>query len=444
MGLSDARPGAQPGIATFTEEICEVPATARRTSTTRKLVIAGWRVDMAARTACREGLLRRFSPKASQVLDVLVDAQGEVISRSDLLDRAWPGVCVGDESLTQAIAELRRLFSDRHCATKIIETIPKRGYRLAVPALDDAATQPVTGQEGLCGTLTGLEGGFDLQAYSDCLEARHIIARGGCGAIERSVTLTRQALTQAPDFANAHADHAISLVFAHLYAGVGCDALEYAADHAQRAVELRPDLGLGHAAMGFLLGARQDREGAWAAFGRALNRDGSDGFTHYLCARTLFSLGDHAAATAIAERAAVLSPEDFRPLCVAARACANLDRSRAARNAAAGLDRVECRLAQDPGEYRALAVRIMLLSQLGRREEAYAALERDWSRGSQLDYYRFVAAASLGETALALDIFEAVTDLGWRHPGWLAADAIPRDLAVEPRFRKRAKAIGLN
>lgn len=407
-------------------------------------MIGGWRVDLSARTACRDGFLRRFSPKAAQVLEVLVDALGEVISRADLLDRAWPGVCVGDESLTQVIAELRRLFDDRQGASKIIETIPKRGYRLAVPAVDDAETQPAVDQQGLCGTLTGLDGGFDLQAYSDCLEARHIIARGGCGAIERSVTLTRQALAQAPDFANAHADHAISLVFAHLYAGAGRDALESAADHARRAVELRPDLGLGHAAMGFLHGARQDREGAWAAFGRALNRDGSDGFTHYLCARTLFSLGDHAAATAIAERAAVLSPEDFRPLCVAARACAKLDRARAARNAAAGLNRVECRLAQDPSEYRALAVRIMLLSQLGRQEEAYSALEEDWSRGSQLDYYRFVAAASLGEQSLALDIFEAVTDLGWRHPGWLAAEAIPEGLALEPRFRKRAKAIGLN
>lgn len=439
MGEHEIRPVSNPANRTNFDELRMVPARIEQSTDSRQVVIEGWQLDLAARTARRDGVVRRISPKASQVLDLLICADGGVVSREDLLDRAWSGVCVGDESLTQAIAELRRVLVARQSGVKIIETIPKRGYRLAV-----AVTVGGADHQERCGSVLGLNEGFDLLAYSACLEARHIIARGGCGAIERSVTLTKQALEQAPTFAQAHADNAICLVFAHLYAGAGDDALAEAADHAQRATELRPDLGLGHAAFGFLCGAHQDREGAWAAFGRALGRDGADGFTHYLCARTLFSLGDHGAATAIAERAAVLSPEDFRPLCVAARACAKLDRQRAARNAASGLDRVECRLAQDPGEYRALAVRILLLSQLGRHEEAYAALERDWARGSQLDYYRFVAAAALGEKSLALDIFEAVTDLGWRHPGWLAAEQIPDDLAAEPRFQKRARAIGLN
>jgi len=439
MGEHIVRPGTVPANPTNFDDVRMVQDRIEPTGSPRQLNVEGWQLDLSARTVRRDGVVRRISPKASQVLSVLIDADGAVVGREDLLDRAWPGVCVGDESLTQAVAELRRVLVARQSGVKIIETIPKRGYRLAVSVIEESADHSAR-----CGSIASLDGRFNLLAYSDCLEARHIIARGGCGAIERSVTLTTQAMEQAPDFAQAHADHAICLVFAHLYAGDGPEGLARADYHARRAIELRPDLGLVHAAMGFLLGAQQDREGAWAAFGRALGREGSDGFTHYLCARTLFSLGDHGAATAIAERAAVLCPEDFRPLCVAARACAKIDRRRAARNAASGLERVECRLAQDPSEYRALAMRILLLSQLGRQEEAYAALETDWARGSQLDYYRFVAAAALGERALALDIFEAVTDLGWRHPGWLAAEEIPEDLAAEPRFLKRAQSIGLN
>lgn len=52
------------------------------------------------------------------------------MSREELLDSVWPGVTVGDEVITNAIAKLRRAFHDDLKSPEFIQTIPKRGYRL--------------------------------------------------------------------------------------------------------------------------------------------------------------------------------------------------------------------------------------------------------------------------------------------------------------------------
>lgn len=90
------------------------------------------RVDFATRRVSGHGTTSRLSPKAARVLTRLIDANGEVISRDDLLKDVWPNIHVGEEVLTQAIAELRRGFGDKARQPKYIETISKTGYRLLV------------------------------------------------------------------------------------------------------------------------------------------------------------------------------------------------------------------------------------------------------------------------------------------------------------------------
>lgn len=67
--------------------------------------------------------------KFMQVLVVLMEHPG-VVSRRALFDEVWPDTSVVDESLTQAISSLRKIFDDDAKHPTIIETIPKKGYRL--------------------------------------------------------------------------------------------------------------------------------------------------------------------------------------------------------------------------------------------------------------------------------------------------------------------------
>lgn len=67
--------------------------------------------------------------KFMQVLMVLVDREG-VVSRQELFELVWPDTLVVDESLTRAISSLRKVLDDDPKNPRIIETIPKKGYRL--------------------------------------------------------------------------------------------------------------------------------------------------------------------------------------------------------------------------------------------------------------------------------------------------------------------------
>ena len=64
------------------------------------------------------------------VLECLAQAGGEVVPRNDLLDKVWPGQAVTDDVLTHSVVELRKAFDDSAQDSQIIETIPKKGFRL--------------------------------------------------------------------------------------------------------------------------------------------------------------------------------------------------------------------------------------------------------------------------------------------------------------------------
>lgn len=74
----------------------------------------------------------RIEPKIMDVLCMLAKASGEVVTRADLIDAVWGVEHGADESLTRAISLLRATFRQNEPDTKLIETVPRRGYRLAV------------------------------------------------------------------------------------------------------------------------------------------------------------------------------------------------------------------------------------------------------------------------------------------------------------------------
>jgi len=67
--------------------------------------------------------------KPLELLRYLLGRPGEVVRKEDLLDAVWPGVTVVDASLATAISKLRKALGEQ----EIIQTVPRVGYRIAVP-----------------------------------------------------------------------------------------------------------------------------------------------------------------------------------------------------------------------------------------------------------------------------------------------------------------------
>ena len=95
--------------------------------------IGAWLVQPSLDAITRDGATVHLEPKVMEVLVCLAQHPGEPIPKEKLLQTVWPDTFVTDDVLTRSISELRRAFEDDARESKVIQTIPKRGYRLLAP-----------------------------------------------------------------------------------------------------------------------------------------------------------------------------------------------------------------------------------------------------------------------------------------------------------------------
>lgn len=91
-----------------------------------------FRIDVAERILRCGAEVISLPPKAVETLLVLLESGGQAIAKETLLDRVWPDTNVEEGSLTQNVSLLRKVLGERNNQTWI-DTIPKRGYRFAIP-----------------------------------------------------------------------------------------------------------------------------------------------------------------------------------------------------------------------------------------------------------------------------------------------------------------------
>jgi Tol biopolymer transport system component/DNA-binding winged helix-turn-helix (wHTH) protein len=72
-------------------------------------------------------------PKATEVLFMLLEAEGKLVAKKDLLNTVWADTFVEEGVLTQSVYQLRQALGAEEPSTQFIENIARRGYRLAVP-----------------------------------------------------------------------------------------------------------------------------------------------------------------------------------------------------------------------------------------------------------------------------------------------------------------------
>ncbi len=71
------------------------------------------------------GDIVELTPKALEVLAVLVETPGKLVSKVELVERVWPGQYVDEANVPHYICLLRQAFGTK---MQFIKTISKRGY----------------------------------------------------------------------------------------------------------------------------------------------------------------------------------------------------------------------------------------------------------------------------------------------------------------------------
>ena len=104
-------------------------------------------VDFRAGELFKNGRRIRLQDQPLQVLAMLLEQPGEVVSREELRQKLWPTDTFVDfdHGLNNAINRLREALNDSADAPRFIETLPRRGYRFIAEVNADASTVPEAG-----------------------------------------------------------------------------------------------------------------------------------------------------------------------------------------------------------------------------------------------------------------------------------------------------------
>ncbi len=88
-----------------------------------------FRLNSAEKCLYQDGRPVNLTPKAVELLILLVDQPGELASKEVLIEKVWPGTFAEENNLSQQISALRKALGNPDA----IETVPRRGFRFRLP-----------------------------------------------------------------------------------------------------------------------------------------------------------------------------------------------------------------------------------------------------------------------------------------------------------------------
>jgi DNA-binding winged helix-turn-helix (wHTH) protein len=94
-----------------------------------------FRADVSERLLFRRDETVPLTPKAFDLLLVLVESDGHVLTKEELMNRVWPDSFVEEANLSHNIYKLREALGDGSSGEKYIETLPRRGYRFVAKVI---------------------------------------------------------------------------------------------------------------------------------------------------------------------------------------------------------------------------------------------------------------------------------------------------------------------
>ena len=106
------------------------------------VVFGPFTFDSDTRQLLRDERAVHLSPKAFDLLQLLLERRPSVVTKAEVLERVWPGTFVEEANLTVLVAEIRRALDDDPKAPTFIRTVHGRGYAFSGGAEDLGTSGP--------------------------------------------------------------------------------------------------------------------------------------------------------------------------------------------------------------------------------------------------------------------------------------------------------------
>ena len=202
-----------------------------------------------------------LSPRLVEILGFIVSKGGQIVTKDELLEKFWPDVNVTENTLTRAIADIRKAIGDGAAEPQYLETAARRGYRFIgdQPSITDPFQDWVKGRLAL--------DSLDGNKLNDAVQA-----------FERTTA-------ELPGYAPAHAGLANAYLLQYERTRFGSvpdrGLLARAMSAARQATTIDASLGEGWAVLGYLLCAAGKMEEGQAAARRATALEPENWRHHY-------------------------------------------------------------------------------------------------------------------------------------------------------------------
>ena len=121
-------------------------------ATNRNYSFGDYTLDLKRGALLRAGADVRLRPKSYEVLRLLVERHGELVTKEELLSAVWGHAVVTDGAVVQCLIDARRAIGDQSQA--IIRTVPRRGYIFDSPVIESAAVAPASKDEIVASGVT--------------------------------------------------------------------------------------------------------------------------------------------------------------------------------------------------------------------------------------------------------------------------------------------------
>lgn len=108
-----------------------------------RLVFGDLSLDIGTRQLLRGDQELRLSPKAFELLKLLVDDRPRAMSKNELIERLWPDTYVAEANLPSLVAEIREVTGDDAEKPRFIRTIRRFGYAFCGAVIDDASDRSI-------------------------------------------------------------------------------------------------------------------------------------------------------------------------------------------------------------------------------------------------------------------------------------------------------------
>src|SRR5262245_36647887 len=117
-------------------------------------------LDSDQRVLLRGGKLVPLTPKVFDTLQILVENQGRIVEKDELMRRLWPDTFVEEANITYNIQQLRKSLNDDARNPRYVGTVARRGYRFiadveTLPCENGVATSQLSG-DGFVSQLENL------------------------------------------------------------------------------------------------------------------------------------------------------------------------------------------------------------------------------------------------------------------------------------------------